>query len=142
MPICNVTLKREKPHDRNYPELEDLSLGAALKRRRFDLRLDLGEVAEMLDLLSANYSRFERNIHVPHIRKRKKINKFLGYNFWKGDDDSLADRILQYRIEHHLTVNELGNKIGVSRNTIKRLENGVRISNKMTGVICDFLTIS
>jgi transcriptional regulator with XRE-family HTH domain len=141
LPICNVFIQVPKPL-RGYPKEEDIRLGAALKHRRLDLGLTQAKVANLLDLVCANYQRFERNIHLPQIRKRKEINKFLGYNFWEDNSKSLANKTLLYRIEHKLSATEFGNKIGVSRNTIKRLENGIRISQKMTGIIYGFLTIS
>ena len=75
--------------------------------------------------------RFERNIHLPDIQKRKRINEFLQFNFWDDATQSLSNRLFLYRIEHKLTAKKCGVLIGVSRNTIKRIELKIYVSNKM-----------
>jgi transcriptional regulator with XRE-family HTH domain len=139
LPICNVTLNTHKPIDRGLPSESDKSLGACLKRIRLGLGLSQEQFARKLKVLTTNYIKFERNLHIPTIKKRKKINEILGYNFWDDGSSSLGNQLLLYRIEEGITAKECGVRIGVSRNTIKRLETEVYISNKMKQIINRFL---
>ena len=133
-PIWNIQLNIQKPIE-GYPKPEDLSLGAELKRRRLELGITQKQAALRLGILPANYARFERNVHIPHIKKRKEINKFLGFNYWDDGSNSLGNRLLQYRLQNQLSAKELGKVIGVSRNTIKRLELGNKVSGETKALI-------
>lgn len=53
----------------------------------------------------------------------KKINDFLGFNFWDDKSQSLSNTCLMYRIEHELTQNNLAEFIGVNVKTVIRIEN-------------------
>ncbi|WP_027879232.1 helix-turn-helix transcriptional regulator [Mesoflavibacter zeaxanthinifaciens] len=137
-PIWNVSLITQKPIE-NYPKEHETSLGAALKRTRLKKGLTQEHVANNLQLLLQNYSRFEKNIHIPSIKKRKKINEFLGYNFWDDGTETLSNIVLLYRIENQLSAKEFGKIIGVSRNTIKRIELKNNVSEKSKRLIIKFL---
>lgn len=130
LPIWDLQLHAPKPI-RGYPTESDTSLGAALKRKRLQKGWTQEKTAKHLGLLHPNYMRFERNVHLPDIRKRKRINEFLQFNYWDDGTQRLSNRLLLYRIENKLTAKECGELIGVSRNTIKRIELNVRISNEM-----------
>jgi len=140
-PICSIQIKADKPLDRDLPLETDKSLGAALKRRRLALKWTQQEAAEYLRILFQNYRKFEANIHIPHDHKKNRVNEFLGYSFWDDDSDSLSNRLFNYRIQMSFTAVELGKHIGVSRNTIKRIELGIPVSQPMTKKIENYLTI-
>ncbi|WP_430408775.1 helix-turn-helix transcriptional regulator [Kordia sp.] len=105
------------------PDENDKSLGAELKRRRLALEWTQQETANHFGVLKDSYQNWEWNQYIPHIRNRKKVVEFLGYNYWDDGSDSLANKCLLYRIEHGLTISELADLIGVSCGIIKRMEN-------------------
>lgn len=122
-----------------YPENSDTSLGAALKRTRLKKGWNIDKTAKFLNLLPTNYSRFEHNIHIPDVPKRKKINELLGFNYWNNGSNDLSNRLLLYRIEEEINASVCGERIGVSRNTIKRIELKIRVSKKMMEKIETYL---
>lgn len=137
-PIWNVNLNAQKPIE-DYPNEKDISLGAALKRERLNRGWSQETTAKYLKLLTPNYSRLERNIHIPHIKKCNAINDFLGFNFWDDKTNSLSNKLYLYRIKNKLSAKECGELIGVSRNTIKRIELKVKVSYKSRKTIAQFL---
>lgn len=105
------------------PDENDISLGAELKRRRLALEWTQQETADYFSKRKDSYQLWEWNRYIPHIRHRKKVVEFLGYNYWDDGTDSLANRCLLYRVEHGLTMNELAEKVGISCGTIEKNEN-------------------
>ncbi|MDH7447247.1 helix-turn-helix domain-containing protein [Aquimarina sp. 2201CG14-23] len=138
MPIWDIAIHASKPI-REYPLNSDTSLGAALKRERLSRGWTQEQTGNYLGLLLPNYSRFEWNVHLPDIQKRKKINEFLKFNFWDDGTNSLSNKLLLYRIENQLTAIECGTLIGVSRNTIKRIELKIKVSFGMMEKVCTYL---
>ncbi len=126
---------------REYPKADDISFGAALKRERLNRGWTQEQTAKHLNLLHPNYLRLERNIHSPHIKKRKQLNMFLGYNFWNDGTNKLSNRLLLYRIENGLSANDCGALIGVSRNTVKRIELNIKTSSKMKKIVEAFISL-
>lgn len=59
---------------------------------------------------------------MPHIKNRKDVNQFLGFNYWDDGSDSISNQVLCYRIEHGLTQDELSLILNVSTATIERIE--------------------
>ncbi|MGH1387843.1 helix-turn-helix transcriptional regulator [Kordia sp.] len=102
MPICNIKLKAEKPCYLPFPHENDQSLGAELKRRRLALRWTQQEMANHFEVLKDSYQNWEWNQCIPHIRNRKKVVDFLGYNYWNDGTDSFANKCLLYRIKKEL----------------------------------------
>lgn len=94
LPICNVKLVAKKPCYKPYPNKEDTSLGAKLKRKRLDLGWTQQETAHHFGILKDSYQGWEWNKRTPHIKNRKMVNEFLGYNFWDDRSSSLANRCL------------------------------------------------
>lgn len=137
-PIWNVSLNAQKPIE-DYPDEKDISLGAALKRERLNRGWSQETTAKYLKLLTPNYSRLERNIHTPHIKKFYAINDFLGFNFWDDKTNTLSNKLYLYRIKNKLSAKECGELVGVSRNTIKRIENKVKTSYQMSSMVAHFL---
>ncbi len=140
MPIWDINLNVLKPI-REYPKTDDVSFGAALKRERLNRGWTQEQTAKHLNLLHPNYLRLEKNIHLPHIKKRKQLNTFLGYNFWDDGTNKLSNRLLLYRIENELSASEFGVLIDVSRNTIKRIELNIKTSSKMKKIIEAFISL-
>jgi len=121
------------------PVESDKSLGAELRRKRIESQLSQGQVAKLLSVSFVTYRGYESNRNIPHDHIKNRVNQFIGYNFWDDGSDTLANMLLCHRIKKEMTAAELGTVIGVSRNTIKRIETGVYVSVKMKKVITQFL---
>lgn len=136
LPICNVCIKAKKPEYRQFPLKTDKSLGACLKRARLEREYTQLQVANFIGIGKDSYQNYEWNKFIPHIKLRKIVNEFLGYNYWDDKSSSLANRVLLYRIEHKLTMSELANNLNVSCHTIERIEKkekyiSISMSNKI-----------
>jgi len=139
LPICNVNLNVPKPTDRALPPESNKTLGAELKRKRMESQLSQREAAERLSVSLITYRGYESNKNIPHDHIKNRVNQFIGYNFWDDGSETLANKLLRYRIKKEMTAAELGTVIGVSRNTIKRIETEIYVSDKMKKIISGFL---
>ncbi|MDB4181027.1 helix-turn-helix domain-containing protein, partial [Flavobacteriaceae bacterium] len=123
-----------------FPDKDNKTLGAELKRRRLALEWTQEDTAKYFGILKDSYQNWEWNDYVPHIRNRKKVVEFLGFNYWDDGSNSLSNMVLLYRIEHKLTMSELALKINASTRTIERIENiEENISNTMSHYVLEFL---
>ena len=138
LPIWNVALQTDKPLQ-GYPESSDTSLGAALKRPRLKKGWTIDKTANFLQLIPSNYSRLERNGHIPDVPKRRKINEFLQFNYWDDNTNDLSNRLLLYRIDEEINATVCGERMGISRNTIKRKETKIRVSKSMIEKVDKYL---
>ena len=140
LPICNVQIKAHKPCYIRYPDKDDKSLGAELKRRRLVLEWRQGRCAEYFEVYKDSYQKWEWNKIIPDIKKRKYVNEFLDFNFWDDDSISLSNSVLLFRVEYKLTMLELAIKISVSASTIERIENNSSlISDEMRRKIKSYI---
>ncbi|MDO5972005.1 helix-turn-helix transcriptional regulator [Flavivirga aquimarina] len=139
-PICNITITAVKPHRLPFPATNDISLGAELKRKRLDLEWSQDDTAKYFGVLKDSYQYWEWNQYLPHIKNRKKVVEFLGFNYWYDDTNSLSNKCLLYRIEYGLTMSELAQKINVSVRTIERIENNeMYISDEMSKKVKEYI---
>ncbi|QMU65262.1 MAG: helix-turn-helix domain-containing protein [Flavobacteriaceae bacterium] len=139
-PICNIRLCAEKPHRLPLPDPQDMSLGAELKRERLKREWSQKDTAKYFGVLKDSYQNWEWNKYIPHVKYRKKVVEFLGYNYWEDGTNSLSNKCLLYRIEYGLTMNELALQINVSTRTIERIENMEKnISSEMKNRIMNLL---
>ena len=123
-----------------FPDEDDISLGASLKRRRLALEFTQGDTAQHFGILKDSYQKWEWNENVPEISLRKEVVIFLGFNHWNDGSGSLANKVLLYRIEHGLTRMELGKLIGVSDSSIERIEKRrCSVSKKMKVRIIEYI---
>ena len=142
MPICNINLKAVKPSLLPLPDPNDKSLGAELKRQRLALEWTQDGTAQHFNVLKDSYQKWEWNQIIPHIRNRKAVNEFLGYNFWDDKSNSLSNAVLLFRIEKGITRRELALLIGVSSRTIERIENNEdNVSEEMKISIKEFVEV-
>jgi DNA-binding XRE family transcriptional regulator len=111
LPICNIKLKVKKPCYLALPDENDKSIGAELKRCRLALEWTQQETARHFGVLKDSYQNWEWNKYIPHIRNRKKVVEFLGYNYWDDGSNSLSNKIVLHRIEHGLTKSKFAKKI-------------------------------
>ena len=120
-----------KPNRLHFPNPKDKSLGAELKRKRLALKWPQNETANYFGVLKDSYQNWEWNEYIPHIKNRKKVVDFLGYNFWDDGTNSIANKCLLYRIEKGIVRRELAKLIGISEMTMDRIENNkLNISQK------------
>ena len=122
MPICNIKLISKKPSYLPFPDENDQSLGADLKRRRLTLEWTQEDTAKHFEIIKDSYQKWEWNHITPDIKKRKKVVEFLGFNHWDEGHNSLANRVLLFRIENQLYRTELAKLIQVSDSTVERVE--------------------
>lgn len=140
LPICNIHLIAEKPHLLPLPDENDISLGAELKRKRLTLEWTQAETAKHFGVLKDSYQNWEWNRYLPHIRKRKQVVEFLGYNVWDDGTQSLANMVRVYRIEHGLTMTAFAHRAEVTTRTVERIENEKRkLSLSMKRRVVNFL---
>ena len=130
LPICNIRLKVEKPSYLTLPPVDDVTLGAELKRCRLALEWTQQVCADYFGILKDSYQKWEWNRNVPNIKKRKFVNAFLKYNFWDDLSNSLSNRVLLYRIEHGMYRTNLANNLGASESTIERIEKRIDMVSK------------
>jgi len=136
LPICNIRITTEKPCYLPYPEKDDKTLGAELKRRRLALKWTQQETVTRFNVRKDCYQKWEWNEIVPSIKRQKEVIQFLGFNFWDDGSNSIANRLLLYRIEHGLYRIELAEMIKVSDSTIERIEkDNSRNSKQMIQIV-------
>jgi len=121
LPILSIRLKASKPDYTPYPDENDTSLGAVLKRKRLDLGLTQLQIAQQLKTSSSSYNAWERNVYQPDLKMKYKINEFLEVEFFKEEND-LASEMLKFRVKHNLFQKDLGKRLGVSLRTIEKIE--------------------
>ena len=68
LPIWNIQIQAAKPI-REYPQENDTSLGASLKRRRLDLGWTQQEAGDYFNKLQQNYRSYECNYSTPDVKK-------------------------------------------------------------------------
>ncbi len=68
LPICNISLRVEKPSLLPLPDENDKSLGAELKRRRLALEWTQEDTAKHFGVLKDSYQKWEWNQVVPNIK--------------------------------------------------------------------------
>ena len=130
-PTCNIALTVKKPFQKSYPLPKDKSLGAYLKRKRLDLKLTRLACSRLFKVSLDTYRNWEWNWFTPNLNQKKKINNFLGFNYWDDKSNSLSNRCLIYRIEYGLTQSKLAELIKVNSKTVIRMENNkIKISNE------------
>ncbi|MFT4850866.1 MAG: DNA-binding XRE family transcriptional regulator [Sediminicola sp.] len=118
----------------------DKSLGVELKRRRLALEWTQTDTAKHFGVIKDTYQNWEWNHITPDIKRRKVIVEFLEFNYWDDESNSLANRVLLFRIENELYRIELGKLIGVSDSTIERVEKRhPHISSKIKVAIEQFI---
>jgi len=143
LPICNIRIIAEKPDYRPFPDSNDTSLGAELKRKRLELEWTQKDCAEYFKVLKDSYQKWEWNQIIPIIYRRKDINDFLGFNFWNNGTDDLANQILMYRIKQRLTQEQLAKLIDISPHTLNKIEKRKNLVTKnVKEKVSEFLTPS
>lgn len=102
-------------------------IGEHIKNRRMQLKLSQSDVAKIFDVCEDSVTGWENSRSIPQIKYYPKLIKFLGYNPFQVDSDTLGARIKKYRIENGLSQEELAKKLGVNESTVFHWEKGTHI---------------
>ena len=122
-----------------YP-VRPSSLGDNLRKKRIDLRISQGEVAERLGADQDTVWNWENNRSSPSLRFVPLIIEFLGYAPDDSRDDDLGKRIIACRRRQGLRQEDLATKLGVDPSTVGRWEHGIsRPSRKLAERLEGFL---
>lgn len=139
LPICQITLKAQKPSNPAYP-LSLISIGDHIKKKRLDLHLFQKDVAELIGVQTDSIVNWERNRFSPQIHQLPKVIEFLGYMPFELPKETMGDKIKSYRKEYGLTQRKLAKILGVDQTTIRDWErNKHKPSKKMLRTICKFI---
>tara|TARA_R110002051_G_scaffold2660_1_gene14306 strand:- start:53934 stop:54386 length:453 start_codon:yes stop_codon:yes gene_type:complete len=142
-PICNITLTVKKTSPNSYPSYKDTTLGAYLKRKRLGLKMTRVGCSRLFDVSLDTYRNWEWNWFTPNLFQKKKVNDFLGFNFWDDKSQSLSNRCLMYRIDYGLTQIQLAELMGINSKTVIRLESKhPKISNEIVRKFKDFFVLN
>ena len=68
-----------------------------LKRRRLVKEWTQQRDVSYFSVQKDSYQKWEWNRIMPSIKKRKRINEFLEFNFWDDGTNSLTNQVLLYR---------------------------------------------
>src|SRR5712691_8297531 len=125
LPFCHAHLKGPRPLPRAYPQVL-ATIGDHLRKRRLDLGLLQGEVADRLRVTESSVTNWELSRTGPELQFLPGIVRFLGYTPWSVDG-SIGERLLAYRRERGLSQVAFARLLGVDPGTLARWERGLRV---------------
>lgn len=103
---------------------ESSSIGMHIKKKRLELKLRQVDVAYILNTTEDSVRFWETDRAKPQINLAPGIIKFLGYNPYPVETNTMGGRIKNYRILHGLSHKKMGQIIGVDAATISTWETG------------------
>jgi len=108
-----VTLEAPKPVDRHGEKIVVPSgtLGAALRERRWALKLEQSGAAERIGVSVSSYARWELNKGEPNLHLISKTIAFLGYD-WRPAPVTFGERLKAARTRLGLPAEELARMLG------------------------------
>ena len=117
-------------------------IGEHIKNRRLQLKLTQADVAKVFEICEDSITGWENGRSEPQIQFYPKIIKFLGYNPFPVNIETLAGRIKNYRITQGLSHKKFGQKIGVDASTISTWEEGKhKPTSKMTKILEEIINL-
>ena len=115
-----LTLKATRPKNPVYPT--DLkTIGDYLRKTRLDRGLSQPQVAKLLNVTTNTITGWEINRNEPSIYRLPVIIKFIGFDPFRKSDDSISNKIENYRRKHGLAYEDLALKIGIDEGTLKKI---------------------
>lgn len=99
-----------------------LNIGDHIRTKRLSLGLLQKDLALQLKVSEETVTNWENGNTKPMINHLPVIKFFLGYNPFSPASESLADRILSYRIAKGLSTKKLGKLLCVNSTTIRSWE--------------------
>ncbi len=119
-----------KPLPPNYPR-ELKNIGNHLRARRLNLNLLQSDVAKLLKVTTDCITLWETDQAKPQVHFVPEIIKFLGYNPYTFDTNTIGGQVKKYRFEHGLCLEGLGKLLNVDASTVSSWENNKRLQNPM-----------
>ena len=92
---------------------ESSSIGMHIKKKRLELKLRQVDVASILNTTEDSVRFWETDRAKPQINFAPGIIKFLAYNPYPVEPNTMGGRIKHYRILHGLSHKKMGRIIGV-----------------------------
>ncbi|MBX7108680.1 MAG: helix-turn-helix domain-containing protein [Chitinophagales bacterium] len=105
-------------------------IGDQIRRKRLSMGLFQKDVARMIGVSEDCITYWENKRSLPLIHHFPAIIKFLGFNPFKKDGDTLSIRIQNYRIEHGLSHKKMGRRLRVDGSTVASWEKDTFSPNK------------
>jgi transcriptional regulator with XRE-family HTH domain len=138
LPICQTTLKAQKPPKKAYPN-SLVTIGDHMLKKRVELRLLQKDVAKLLSVDECTVTNWEKNHSQPKLHYLPKIIQFLGYIPFEIEGTSQGERIKLYRKIRGISQKKLAREIGVDPCTLARWErNKCRAKIHFLNIISQF----
>ena len=118
LPICHLKLGASKPKSCEYPN-ELTTIGDHLLRRRLDLGLRQGDVAQIIGANVQSIWFWEKNRAYPEVKWWPRILGFLGYNP-RPKPQTVGERLVSYREGLGWSQKRLAEALNVDPTTLSR----------------------
>jgi DNA-binding XRE family transcriptional regulator len=103
---------------------ETSSIGLHIKKKRLDHKLLQKDVALMVGVTEESIMHWETGRYPPQLQFYPGIIKFLGYNPFAVETETLAQKIKNYRFLNGVSHRKMGKLVGVDGATISTWETG------------------
>ena len=127
MPICQITLKAQKP---SLIPQNPQSIGEHIRKRRLEQNLFQADVARLIGVEETSIYNWESNRSNPSVKYIPEIIKFLGYLPDIFPNKTLGEKLIYYRKVHGLSQKKLAVKLGIDQGTLRRIEKNSPASKK------------
>lgn len=129
LPICQITLKAQKPLKKPYP-VTLTTIGDHIKKKRLDRNLFQKDVAALIGVKKESVYNWENNRSQPKISYLPKIIEFLGYMPFDLPKGTIGDKIRVYRKIHGLSQRKFAKLLRIDEATIRDWESKKRRPGK------------
>ena len=119
MPICQITLKAQKP---SLIPQSPQSLGEHIRKRRLEQNLFQSEVAHIIGVEETSIYNWESNRSNPSVKYIPKIIKFLGYIPNIFPNKTLGEKLIYYRMVNGLSQKEMAMRLEIDQGTLSKYE--------------------
>jgi DNA-binding XRE family transcriptional regulator len=103
---------------------EASSIGLHIKKKRLDLKLLQKDVALMVGVTEESIMHWETNRYPPQLQFYPGIIKFLEYNPFAVETETLGGKVKNYRFLNGISHKKMGKLVGVDGATISTWETG------------------
>jgi len=105
------------------------TIGNHIKRKRTELGLFRKDIAALLNVDITTIANWEHNRVYPHLTCLSNIVKFLGYNPFPFETNTLGGRIKYYRLVSGLSCEQLGTILDVDPSSVYTWEANTVLPN-------------
>ena len=106
-------------------------IGEHIRKRRLELGLFQADLVKIFNVCEDSITGWETGRSIPQIQYYPKITKFLGYNPFACETQTLGGRIQKFRFERGLSHKKLGKIMGVDASTISGWESNEHVPNAL-----------